>query len=87
MQKKSAIEEEERTKKAASTQSRQLSDLVNYAGEHCNIRLLKVNYAGEHCNIFICNIRLLKIKSIDCRGAQIQWVFRRAKILADVVVL
>ena len=37
MQKKSA---EERTKKAASTQSRQLSDLVNYAGE----RNKKENY-------------------------------------------
>ena len=49
--KKAAIEEEERTKKAASTQSRQLSDLVNYAGEPCNIRFLKVNFAGEHFNI------------------------------------
>ena len=31
---KKCEEEEKRTKKAASTQSRQLSDLVNYAGEY-----------------------------------------------------
>ena len=40
LQKKSA---EERTKKAASTQSRQLSDLVNYAGERNKKRIIRCN--------------------------------------------
>ena len=61
LQKKSA---EERTKKAASTQSRQLSDLVNYTGEP-NV-ILNVTFTS--------------------RGAQVQWIFGRAEVLADVVV-
>ena len=59
LQKKSA---EERTKKAASTQSRQLSDLVNYAGE----RNKKENYKMQ---------QLINLIDINFRGAQVQWLF------------
>ena len=73
LQKKSA---EERTKKAASTQSRQLSDLVNYAGKGNNYELKSTGCIKKNVQ-----------QSINFRGAQVQWLFRWSAILADVFIL